>query len=141
MDSYKQAMHVANLLALLSFLHVCDYKCTSARGELHASQIEERGHTVGADKDILGLHVPVNDPVSVQVPQRFHQLPRNRAHLLLRQLAVILQHLKQLACTECMRFSVSSSMTLQTYLQPHHISALPSTRSEEHLRKAGSVTY
>ena len=54
------------------------------------------GHTVGADEDVLGLHVPVDDAVRMQIAQGLHQLPGNVLHFLLWQLPVILQHLKEL---------------------------------------------
>ena len=70
---------------------------------LHFSDAEEgrfrvhRKRTVGADQDVLGLHVPVDDAMHVQVAQCFHELPCYRAHFSLRQLPIVLKHFKQLA--------------------------------------------
>ena len=50
------------------------------------------------DEHVLGLHVAVDDAVAVEVVQRANQLHRYGPHLALREAAVILQHLKQLAC-------------------------------------------
>ena len=56
--------------------------------------------TVGANQDILRLHVSVDDPVSVQVAQRLHKLPCNCTHFGLWQLSIIFKHFKKLACIE-----------------------------------------
>ena len=54
------------------------------------------GHTIGADENVLGLHVPVDDAVRMQIAQGLHQLPGNVLHFLLWQLSIILQHFKKL---------------------------------------------
>ncbi len=56
--------------------------------------------TVGADEDVLGLHIAVYYAVGVQVAQSLHQLPCYGAHFRLWQLPIILKHFIQLACRQ-----------------------------------------
>ena len=50
------------------------------------------------DENVLGLHVPVDDAVGVQVVKGLHQLAPHAAHHPLGQAPVVLQDVEQLAC-------------------------------------------
>ena len=61
------------------------------------AKVAEHDTRAGAEEHVLRLHVTVDDTVRVQVVEGLHELPSDDAHLLLRQRAVILEHLEELA--------------------------------------------
>mmetsp|Transcript_23406 Transcript_23406/g.56011 ORF Transcript_23406/g.56011 Transcript_23406/m.56011 type:complete len:249 (-) Transcript_23406:293-1039(-) len=61
------------------------------------AKVAELHGPIAPDEDVLRFHVPVDDPVGVEVVQRSHQLLCDHLHDLLRQILVILEDLKELS--------------------------------------------
>jgi len=56
---------------LLCYLNRCQYKCVGAHRACK-SKVAESHHTPFAEQNILRFHIPVQNPVSVQIKQGRH---------------------------------------------------------------------
>ena len=75
----------------------CEHHSVGGHGTSKA-KVTELDNPIGANQDVLWLHVSMNDTVCVQIMQGTNKLLGNTLHCRFWKALVIFQNLKQLAC-------------------------------------------